>query len=198
MVENQGIPCFPDVPKQEEHDVWSGPIREGKATAEGPWHAVLSRQWQVANAKPYIMCPGTFNKNMCIGFQLGGAKFTVRLISPTKVPVMEVRVGVSTAMEEQPAKELDLVGKLHLPNTHKVSGGRGDWVQGLIGTAGSKGGIWRICQTAQVRLLSESECGEAIQQQAMFSSDSSREPGSEKRLVCRAECRHGHARPYAM
>ena len=108
-------------------------------------------------------------------------------------------MGVSTAMEEQPAKELDLVGKLHLPNIHKVSGGRGDWVQGLIGTAGSKGGIWRIYQMAQVRLLSESECGEAIQQQAMFSSNSSREePGSEKRLVCRAECRHCHARPDAM
>ena len=30
VVEDQGVPGFLDVPKEEEHDIWPGLIREGK------------------------------------------------------------------------------------------------------------------------------------------------------------------------
>ena len=76
MVEDQGVASFPDMPKKEEHDIRACSIRGREVTAEGPVHAVLTRQGQVTNAEPNSACPGTANENMCIRFQFRGARFT--------------------------------------------------------------------------------------------------------------------------
>ena len=119
-VKDESIPCFPNVPKNKQNHVDVDLIRKRSYDAEQPGRPRSKPVSVNVQAIPDSPSTRAMKEEVIVRFKFSGAVFAHGVLQGTDATVVEVSSGVQSAIEEQPAEELDLDWKLGAPNPHGV------------------------------------------------------------------------------
>ena len=107
MLEDHGISGFPDVPKDQQHHVYSNRFRQRIAKIKIPRSSESEVVQCESESMPNFLSMGAVDEDVCVSFQNTLAMFAARILTWLDVSVKEVGPGVEPTMVEKPTKKLD-------------------------------------------------------------------------------------------
>jgi len=115
-------------------------------------------------------------KDVCICFQHPRTLLTPGVIQGSDIPVVEMSTGVETAMEEEPRKELNLGWQFDIPNLRNIC--RYGWaLKYRVSFTGGKGAPIKCHESANIRLVLESDLCKTVRENQKFILGCTREAG---------------------
>jgi len=118
-------------------------------------------------------------KDVCICFQHPRTLLTPGVIQGSDIPVVEMSTGVETAMEEEPRKELNLGWQFDIPNPRNIR--RNSWaLKYQVSFTGGKGAPIKCHESANIRLVLESDLCKTVREDQKFILGCTREAGVQR------------------